>query len=137
MQEVFEKILEEIEKRTFTAELYNDEEWNGQTVNNLLCLGDVTGIIGQITEFCDDAVMQQTNNKEIDKLIEVFVNCNDYVEMATSIQRLIRKCPYRLKREFLKELYINADGNKELYSLNEFEDYKRRALKEIGEVKYE
>lgn len=48
MQEILKKILDKLEKETFSAELYGDE-WNGQTVDNLLCLGDVRYIIEQTT----------------------------------------------------------------------------------------
>ena len=41
------KILEALQSKTFTAELY-DNGWEGQTVNNLLCLGDVKVVIEQI-----------------------------------------------------------------------------------------
>lgn len=47
MQEVFEKIIDKLEKEMFSAELYGDE-WNGQTVDNLLCLGNVSDVIEQV-----------------------------------------------------------------------------------------
>lgn len=43
MQEL-EKILYELEKRIFTAEVYNDD-FDGTTITNLICLGDVRDII--------------------------------------------------------------------------------------------
>lgn len=46
MQEVFEKIMERLENEVFSAELYG-EKWNGQTVTNLLCLGNVRDVIEQ------------------------------------------------------------------------------------------
>ncbi len=46
MQEIFEKIIEKLENKIFSAELYG-KEWNGQTVDNLLCLGDVRDVIEQ------------------------------------------------------------------------------------------
>lgn len=39
-----ERVIGKIENKMFSAELYGDE-WNGQTVNNLLCMGDVYDII--------------------------------------------------------------------------------------------
>lgn len=47
MQEVFEKIIAELGRKRFSAELYGDE-WNGQTVDNLLCLGDVRDVIEEV-----------------------------------------------------------------------------------------
>ena len=43
MQEL-EKILYELEKRIFTAEVYNDD-FDGITITNLICLGDVMDIL--------------------------------------------------------------------------------------------
>lgn len=43
MQEL-EKILYELEKRIFTAEVYNDD-FEGTTITNLICLGDVRDIL--------------------------------------------------------------------------------------------
>lgn len=39
-----DKVVKKIENKMFSAELYGDE-WNGQTVDNLLCFGDVHEII--------------------------------------------------------------------------------------------
>lgn len=39
-----ENVISKIENKMFSAELYGDE-WDGQTVNNLLCMGDVYEII--------------------------------------------------------------------------------------------
>lgn len=46
MQKVFEKIIERLGNEIFSAELYGNE-WNGQTVTNLLCLGNVRDVIEQ------------------------------------------------------------------------------------------
>ena len=46
MREVFDKIIEQLGNKIFSAELYGNE-WNGQTVGNLLCLGDVRDVIEQ------------------------------------------------------------------------------------------
>ena len=43
MQEL-EKILYELEKRIFTAEVYNDD-FDGTTITNLICFGDVRDIL--------------------------------------------------------------------------------------------
>ena len=43
MQEL-EKILYELEKRIFTAEVYNDD-FDGTTITNLICLGDVRDVL--------------------------------------------------------------------------------------------
>lgn len=43
MQEL-EKIHYELEKRIFTAEVYNDD-FDGTTITNLICLGDVRDIL--------------------------------------------------------------------------------------------
>lgn len=43
MQEL-EKILEELEKYTFSAEVY-DDDFNGETITNLICLGDVREVL--------------------------------------------------------------------------------------------
>lgn len=43
MQEL-EKILEELAKHIFIAEVYNDD-FNGTTINNLICLGDVREVL--------------------------------------------------------------------------------------------
>lgn len=53
MQEVFEKIIEKLGDKIFSAELYGDE-WNGQTVDNLLCLGDVKDVIQNVATECDN-----------------------------------------------------------------------------------
>ena len=42
--EKLEKILEELESVIFSAEVYNDE-FNGVTINNLICLGNVKDIL--------------------------------------------------------------------------------------------
>ncbi len=47
MQEVFEKIIDKLEKEIFSAELYGDE-WDGQTIDNLLCLGNARDVIEQV-----------------------------------------------------------------------------------------
>ena len=39
-----DKVINELENKMFSAELYGDE-WDGQTVNNLLCMGDVYEIV--------------------------------------------------------------------------------------------
>lgn len=39
-----EKILCELEKRIFTAEVYNDD-FDGTTITNLICLGDVREVL--------------------------------------------------------------------------------------------
>lgn len=39
-----DKVINELETKMFSAELYGDE-WSGQTVNNLLCMGDVYEIV--------------------------------------------------------------------------------------------
>ena len=49
MKEAFEKIKERLEKEIFVAELYGGE-WNGQTVDNLLCLGNVADVISEVEE---------------------------------------------------------------------------------------
>lgn len=43
MQEL-EKILCELEKYIFTAEVYNDD-FDGTTITNLICLGDVRAVL--------------------------------------------------------------------------------------------
>ena len=42
--QVLEEILYELEKRIFTAEVYNDD-FDGTTITNLICLGDVRDIL--------------------------------------------------------------------------------------------
>lgn len=49
MKEAFEKIKEMLEEMTFKAEL-REFGWKGQTVNNLLCLGDVVDIVNEVAE---------------------------------------------------------------------------------------
>lgn len=39
-----DKVVGQLENKMFSAELYGDE-WDGQTVNNLLCMGDVHEIV--------------------------------------------------------------------------------------------
>lgn len=46
---VFEKIKKRLETMIFSAELYNDD-FNGQTVENLICFGDAVEIIDQVAE---------------------------------------------------------------------------------------
>lgn len=41
------ELIANLEKEIFSAELYGDE-WNGQTVDNLLCLGDVVAVIEEM-----------------------------------------------------------------------------------------
>jgi hypothetical protein len=40
-----DKVVEQLLNKIFTAELYGNG-WDGQTVNNLICLGDVCDILG-------------------------------------------------------------------------------------------
>lgn len=47
MKEAFEKIRERLEKEVFVAELHGGE-WNGQTIDNLLCLGNVVNVISEV-----------------------------------------------------------------------------------------
>lgn len=47
MKEAFDKLKERLEKEVFVAELYGGE-WNGQTVENLLCLGNVVDVISEV-----------------------------------------------------------------------------------------
>lgn len=49
MKGFVEKILSKLEKNIFSAELYN-YGWKGQTVHNLLCLGDVKNVAEQLAE---------------------------------------------------------------------------------------
>ena len=49
MNKAFEKIFERLERKIFSAELYNNE-FNGKTVDNLICLGDVKDVIDEIEE---------------------------------------------------------------------------------------
>lgn len=51
MKEAFEKIKERLEKEVFVAELYGGG-WNGQTVDNLLCLGNVADVISEVEAEC-------------------------------------------------------------------------------------
>lgn len=45
-----DKVIDQLSNKMFSAELYGDQ-WNGQTVNNLFCMGDVYEIIkGDIVE---------------------------------------------------------------------------------------
>ena len=46
---VFEKIIELLEKKMFKAELH-DFGWEGQTVYNLLCFGDVVDTVYQVAK---------------------------------------------------------------------------------------
>lgn len=39
-----DKVIEQIGKKMFCAELH-DNGWNGQTINGLLCMGDVYEIV--------------------------------------------------------------------------------------------
>jgi hypothetical protein len=39
-----DKVVKQIEDKTFTADLY-EHGWDGQTVHNLLCLGDVIAVM--------------------------------------------------------------------------------------------
>ena len=57
MKEFIEKLIGRLEERIFSAELYNDE-FEGKTIDNLICLGDVTEIVNQLAEeynndFCE------------------------------------------------------------------------------------
>ena len=49
MNNVINKIIEKLEKKIFKAELH-DFGWEGQTVDNLLCLGDVAEITQEVAE---------------------------------------------------------------------------------------
>ena len=49
MKRFVEKIIRKLEKHIFSAELYN-YGWKGQTVHNLLCLGDVKNVAEQLAE---------------------------------------------------------------------------------------
>lgn len=50
-EERIEKILKKIEEKIFTADLYG-HGWDGQTVDNLLCYGDVYKILKDGLEKC-------------------------------------------------------------------------------------
>lgn len=39
-----EKVINQLSTKMFSAELHGDE-WNGQTIDNLLCMGDVYEIL--------------------------------------------------------------------------------------------
>lgn len=49
MKEFVEKLMSMLEKQIFSAELH-DYGWEGQTVHNLLVLGDVKDIAEQLLE---------------------------------------------------------------------------------------
>lgn len=49
MNEFIEKLIGRLEERIFSAELYNDE-FDGKTIDNLICLGDVTEIVIELAE---------------------------------------------------------------------------------------
>ena len=49
MNSVFEKIKEKLEEKCFDAELYNND-FDGQTVENLICFGDAVEILDQVAE---------------------------------------------------------------------------------------
>ena len=64
MKSAFEKIKEMMEETTFKAELH-DFGWKGQTVNNLLCLGDAVDIVNQVA---DEYSSSEIPNKLLDSL---------------------------------------------------------------------
>lgn len=49
MKEFIEKLIGKLEEMIFSAELYNNE-FDGKTVDNLICLGDVADIVNQLAE---------------------------------------------------------------------------------------
>lgn len=49
MNKFIEKLMSELEKKCFSAELH-DYNWQGETVHNLLILGDVKDIVEQLAE---------------------------------------------------------------------------------------
>ena len=49
MEQFIEKLIGRLEERIFSAELYNDE-FDGQTVDNLICLGDVADVTNELAE---------------------------------------------------------------------------------------
>lgn len=67
MKEVFEKIKERLEEKIFKAELH-DFGWEGQTVNNLLCLGDAIEIVNQVAE--------EYSNSEIPNMSDGWIPCS-------------------------------------------------------------
>jgi hypothetical protein len=46
-----DKVVEQLEKKMFTADLY-EHGWDGQTVDNLLCYGDIYDILKGGLEKC-------------------------------------------------------------------------------------
>lgn len=49
MKEFVEKLINRLEEKVFSVELYNNE-FDGKTVDNLICLGDVADIANQLAE---------------------------------------------------------------------------------------
>ena len=49
MKQFVEKLIIRLEEMIFSAELYNNE-FDGKTVDNLICLGDVADIANQLAE---------------------------------------------------------------------------------------
>ena len=62
MKEAFEKIKEMLKEMTFKAELH-EFGWKGQTVNNLLCLGDAVDIVNEVAEEYGTDINVGSNNQ--------------------------------------------------------------------------
>ena len=67
-----DKFLNELSNEMFVAELYGNE-WNGQTVNNLLCMGNVKEILDNQPTVkpnqwipCSERLPEDLNDKNID-----------------------------------------------------------------------
>ena len=61
-----EKILKELEDRTFSAELCGSG-WNGEEVNNLLCLGDVAFVLEEYMDKENERTPVEETEKEFTK----------------------------------------------------------------------
>lgn len=89
MKEFIEKLIGRLEQQIFSAELH-DYGWEGQTVHNLLVLGDVRDIANQLAEeykqkeYCWQSCASTEHCKECSRLgngdIDYFESIDSWME---------------------------------------------------------
>lgn len=96
MQEL-EKILYELEKCIFTAEVYNDD-FDGTTITNLICLGDVRDIL---EKHMNDGWIP-VEERLPDESLNSVIGWDEYRERCCFVQYYGGKWSLRADREPIK-----------------------------------
>ena len=97
MKEFVKKLMSMLEKQIFSAELY-DYGWKGQTVHNLLCLGDVKNVAEQLLNEHEEQAEQYCYWLQQDEEnSEVWLACDDKLFCLTNgtpSENGMMFCPY-------------------------------------------